>query len=501
MKKLRSHPLLRRLVIGLGIILLWFIIVMVYQVNKPLPKGISIESPLFKVSDVTFWYDLTYPDGQGGTQYEQQIFDRTLAMVDEAEQFIVIDMFLFNDYVHKDQLAKYPDVSGMLTQALINKKKQQPAIDIVLITDEVNTNYGSAPNHLFESMKSAGIDVIITNVNPLRDSTPLYSAVWRTLFQWFGQSGEGTLPNAMASAAPDLTVRSYLKLLNVKANHRKVIVNEQSALISSSNIHNASAFHSNIAFEVRGSAIEPILQAEQAVVNFSDKGTLLPTLYAGSIPANESTKTEMNEGEIGNADDLLYTRYLTEGKILKYTLEGIRSADKGDTLWMGMFYLADSKVIDELVSAAKRGVSVRLLLDPNENAFGQEKIGLPNRPVAKQLMEQTDNNIVIRWYNTTEEQYHTKLMYVAKLKDRSIILGGSANLTSRNLRDYNLENNLWVSAPPNSRLTQQLDQYFDRLWNNQDATYSLDVSAYQENTVWFKDIIYHLQKWLGFTTY
>ena len=43
--------------------------------------------------------------------------------------------------------------------------------------------------------------------------------------------------------------------------------------------------------------------------------------------------------------------------------------------------------------------------------------------------------------------------------------------------------------------------YFDRLWNNRDGHYSLDLSAYQEKSTWFKDFLFRVQKLLGFTTF
>lgn len=43
----------------------------------------------------------------------------------------------------------------------------------------------------------------------------------------------------------------------------------------------------------------------------------------------------------------------------------------------------------------------------------------------------------------------------------------------RNLDDLNLENELWVAAPADSKLTRQVAAYFDKLWNNQGL-----------NTVW-----------------
>ncbi|WP_235847685.1 phospholipase D family protein [Paenibacillus tuaregi] len=500
-KNRKPKPWLRRVLLILLLLIMWLSAVMVYQTHKRLPQGVSYESPVYSVDTTDFLYDLTYPDGHGGFQQERHIYDRMLQMIGEARQFIVLDLFLFNDYVHKGQT--YPDISGGLTRKLLEQKRKYPKLDIVFITDEINTNYDSAPNHLLEELKQAGAQVIITDVNPLRDSTPAYSAVWRTFFQWFGQSGTGWIPNLMASNGPDITARSYLKLLNVKANHRKVLATENSALISSGNVHNASAFHSNIAFEVSGPVIQDILNSEQAVANFSGGGRL--PKWTGSQARGQSdnpqSRTGSTAGKTASESGKLQIRYLTEGKIYTYLLKAIQDSQKGDTLWMGMFYLADTKVMNELVAAGERGVQLRLILDPNQNAFGQEKIGLPNRPVTEELLARSGSAMQIRWYNTTQEQYHTKLLYIAKAQGPSVILGGSANFTSRNLDDLNLENDLWISAPRGSQLTRSLDQYFERIWYNQGADYSLDYSAYHEKAVWFKDVLFRLQKALGFTTY
>ncbi|MGN7359232.1 phospholipase D family protein [Paenibacillus sp. SAF-054] len=468
----------------LALLVLWLAGVMVYQTNKPLPPGISYESPLYHVKQVRFLRDLTYPDPTGKVVSDQQILQRIHEIVDDSRKFLVIDLFLFNDYTHKDQ--QFPKISQELTDKLVRHKRDYPDMDIVLITDDVNTNYGSAPNPLLEQLKAARIRVIVTDVDPLRDSNPIYSAVWRTFFQWFGQSGKGWLPNLMANGGPKMTIRSYLKLVNVKANHRKVIVSENTALVSSGNVHDASAYHSNVAFEVQGPIIKDILASEQAAADLSNGGKL--PVYA----PDRNAGTE--EGPLG-------VRYLTEGKVYKYVLQEIDAAQKGDTLWMGMFYIADEKVLTALLAAADRGVDVRLLLDPNENAFGQEKIGIPNRPVAAELRKRSKERIAIRWYHTTQEQFHTKMMYIRKPQGESIILGGSTNMTPRNLDNYNLENDLWVSVPAGDPLDRQMTEYFDRLWNNKGGSFSLDLSAYQEQSTWFKDVLFRIQKALGFTTF
>ncbi len=476
----RRFPYIRT---ALGLLILWLVAVMLYQTYKPLPAGISYESPEYRVDEVAFLHDLTYPSTDGQMEHEQQIFQRMLQIVEEAEQFVVVDMFLFNNYQHKGQ--HFPPVSVEFTDALVAKKRQHPDMQILFITDEVNTNYNSAPNELLEQMKQAGIEVVITNVDPLRDSTPVYSAVWRTFFQWFGQSGDGWIPNLMASDGPDVTMRSYLKLLNVKANHRKVVASEKKAIVSSGNIHDASAYHSNVAFEVTGPVIGDILHSEQAVLDISG---------GGQVPSYTAPSTDPNQGD-------LRIRYLTEGKVNDAVLHEINLTEKGDTLWMGMFYIASPKVLDALLDASKREVDIRLVLDPNENAFGQEKIGIPNRPVAAELHDKSDGKIQIRWYNTTKEQYHTKMLYIAKATGDHIVLGGSTNLTPRNMNDYNLENELWVAAPADNEFSRSVADYFERVWNNEDAEFTLNLDEFQDKTTFLKGILYKLQLILGFTTF
>ena len=52
---------------------------------------------------------------------------------------------------------------------------------------------------------------------------------------------------------------------------------------------------------------------------------------------------------------------------------------------------------------------IRVLLDPNKDAFGFEKSGLPNREVASELVAASAGAIKLRWYRTHGEQFHVKL--------------------------------------------------------------------------------------------
>ncbi|MFY4776899.1 phospholipase D family protein [Metabacillus sp. RGM 3146] len=474
-----NFGILRKKRVIILVIILILGMTMIYNCYKPLPEGLSYEGPVHRVSDIRMYSNLSYKKGEKEV-HQEEIFPRFNQMINEADRFIVIDLFLYNNYI--DDGVKYPKISEQLTQTLIKKKKQNPKIQITFISDEVNTSYGAHRAKELHLLKENGIHVIQTNLEKLRDSNPIYSSVWRTAMQWFGTEGKGWLPNPLSSKAPKVTLRSYLKLLNIKANHRKVIITDKSGMVSSANPHDASGLHSNMAFEVKGNILKDLLKSEQAVASYSAHEKL-----PGSF------QQEKEEGEIS-------VRVLTEGKVLKHLETAIDSSNKGDDLWMGMFYLADRGIIDKIVSASKRGVNVRLILDPNKNAFGKQKIGIPNRPIASELADKTGGKIKIRWYNVDKEQYHTKTMFL-KHKGKATILAGSANFTKRNLADLNLETDLMIEASADKKVMKDMDSYFTMLWNNTGGTYTLPQSVYQDKLTPVKRVIFTIQELLGFTTY
>ncbi len=66
-------------------------------------------------------------------------------------------------------------------------------------------------------------------------------------------------------------------------------------------------------------------------------------------------------------------KVLTEGGILAELLERLDAAQRGDNIDIAMFYVADRAVIESLLDASRRGVGVRLIMDPNKDAFGRAK--------------------------------------------------------------------------------------------------------------------------------
>src|SRR5262249_17786629 len=146
---------------------------------------------------------------------------------------------------------------------------------ILFITDPINDVYGGAPSPLLDELRRAGIEVVVTDLDRLRDSNPGYSAVWRTLVRWWGNSaGGGSFVNPFDGADDGISLRSWLALLNFKANHRKVIVADAAdgtltALVTSANPHDASSAHSNVALRFSGTLAEQVVGSELAVARFS----------------------------------------------------------------------------------------------------------------------------------------------------------------------------------------------------------------------------------------
>ena len=155
-------------------------------------------------------------------------------------------------------------------------------------------------------------------------------------------------------------------------------------------------------------------------------------------------------------------------------------------------------MIDALNSATERGVEVNLILDPNKVAFGNGKTGLPNVPIASELI--INKKINIRWFNAEENQFHTKLLYINK-GENSVIIGGSANYTTRNLDDLNLENNLKITAPTDEKMMQDTEDYFQRLWNNEDGHFTLPYEDNKDALTPVLKLTYWVQKLSGLTTY
>ncbi|MDN5416269.1 MAG: phospholipase D-like domain-containing protein, partial [Acinetobacter sp.] len=173
------------------------------------------------------------------------------------------------------------------------------------------------------------------------------------------------------------------------------------------------------------------------------------------------------------------------------------SAKANDQIDLAMFYLSERQIVKSLVAAKQRGVKLRILLDPNKDAFGRQKNGIPNRQVASEL---NDAGIDVRWCNTQGEQCHSKMIVKHNAQSAEMILG-SANFTARNLKNYNLETDLRVVGNPQQQVFIDAEQYFNTAWSNLNGRQmSVDYSEYADESK-LKYGVYRFMEWSGLSTF
>ncbi len=480
-------------------LLLVYLITAIY----PPPRAVSLDLPPRLPQNVTFLADISWIDQNGERQIRQQIFDAVFDMVNKAEHLIVIDMFLFNSW-QGPVPEQHRALSGELTEVLIAKKQSQPEISITVISDPLNEVYGGLPSTHFEAMREQGINVVLTELLALQDSNPLYSSVWRWLVRPFGNSHASTLPNPLGEG--DVSIRSYLALANFKANHRKLIITDAAkqslqALVMSANPHDGSSAHRNVALQFGGEAVYDLLESERAVLDMSlasDVWKAWPNFVLQALDQRHGVHTPGNQAVVDAvAQSKNQIQILSEAKIRDAVLHTLESAKAGEQIDILMFYLSHRKIVQSIKAAHERGVNVRMLLDVNKDAFGREKKGIPNRPVADELQRA---GVAIRWCETQGEQCHAKMLVHLKENTASLLLG-SGNYTRRNLDNFNLETNVLYTADKDDNVVLEARAYFDVQWQNSSfGQFSADYELYENNN-WWLNAKYRFMEISGLSTF
>ncbi|HSY09135.1 MAG TPA: phospholipase D-like domain-containing protein [Steroidobacteraceae bacterium] len=446
-----------------------------WQAMKTLPPGARMATGWYSVpaAQVGFLADTTAADAYGRPVVSQAIFDQMLALVHGARSFIVLDYYLFNDDPPTAPDAATPTraLSKELRDALLARRRADPELKILFVTDPINTGPGGVPSNDFAMLRAAGVDLVVTDRRRLRDASFLIAHLWRlTIGRW---RGHGRLESA---------------------NHRRTLIADDGhgglvGIIGSADPRDSSSPYSNVAVKVIGPVLAPLLASELAIARFSGwRGALGP---APSPPPQEPAPLEARTANLSIA---------TESAVRAGLLERIRATVKGDAIDIAMYHIADRAVIESLLAANSRGVRVRLVLDPSKNTAGEASI--PNGPVASELVTASDGAIHVRWYRTHGEEFHTKLVMIRGAARFWATLG-SADLTRRNLADYDLNANVAVETVRGAPLALQMSDYFDTLWSNRASggvEYSADFGVYAEPSqarYW----LYRLMDWTGLASF
>jgi phosphatidylserine/phosphatidylglycerophosphate/cardiolipin synthase-like enzyme len=440
-----------------------------------MPPGTRLATAEYPVSaaKVEFIADITSADAYGRPVVSQAIFDQMLAVVRAARKFIVLDYYLFNDdpVTAPDAAAPIRALAKELRDALMEQQRANPQLRILFVTDPINTADGGVPSNDFQMLRAAGVDIAITDRRRLRDASFLCANLWRlTIGRW---KGHGRLESA---------------------NHRRTLIADDGrgglvGIIGSADPRDASSSYSNVAVKVGGPVLAPLLASELAIARFSGWGG---TLGPAESPAPK---------EPAHPDErALRISIATESAIQASLLAHINAAVNGDAIDIAMFHIADRSVIEALLAANSRGVHVRLILDPDKTALGESSI--PNGPVASELVTASDGAIHVRWYRTHGEEFHSKLVMVYGAA-RLWATVGSADLTRRNLADYDLNANVAIDSARGTPLALQMSDYFETLWSNRallGVEYSADFGVYADSSqsrYW----LYRVMDWTGLASF
>jgi phosphatidylserine/phosphatidylglycerophosphate/cardiolipin synthase-like enzyme len=400
-----------------------------WPINGPPTRSYRVPSGHIRFLHNTSWYE------DGRRQSRLQIAQTALGVIREARRFVLLDVFLFNRF--GNGYGDYLPLTRRIADAFAAKRHPR-----YFITDPFNTSYGTHRSVPLMWLRDGGTRVCVTNLRHTRDNNLLYSPLWRLSLQWFDNGRRVWLQHPLV---PDLrtTVRAALEGLNLKGNHRKLLIADSGdsyvTLVTSSNFEDSSCYYTDSALLIRSQAVaRHFLEAERAVAAMSG------CAVAESIPPAPE--------ETGDA----WVTPLMGAAIERATLADIDGAGPGDRIFLLMLFLASRPVIEALVSAAHRGVRVTVLLDRSRRSFGNVKHGFPNQMVACELARRAP--LELRWSNTEQEELHSKLLVIEQ-PHRCVIQTGSANFTRRGLSNTVLEASVRVACTPDSELAREALAY------------------------------------------
>lgn len=157
----------------LGIALLPYLLIR----NPPMPAGSNLASPSYAVTAVDLLVDRTWKDStSSGLQTDHQIFDRLLTEIEAADDYLILDFFLWNPWKGKigDEV-QLRSLSTQLAAALLRKRVREPEMPILVITDPINKGYGVHQPPFLQELKQAGITVVFTDLEQLPNSNRVYA--------------------------------------------------------------------------------------------------------------------------------------------------------------------------------------------------------------------------------------------------------------------------------------------------------------------------------------
>jgi PLD-like domain len=434
----------------------------VYYTTRTLPAGMRLASAPKSIPTgaVTFLDDITGADAYGHGFGSHTIFDGMLRSIGAARSLVVLDCRLCSD-LHRDRPDTVVPLTPMavpLVDALLARKTAVPGLQVLVIADPINGLYGAAQSADFARLRAAGVQVVTADLARLRDRNVLYSGLWRLTLKWWSQAdtGGGWLPNPYSDAGPALTARAWATLANLKSSGRRVLITDDghgalTAQVGTAEPAMASSSDTVTALQVQGPAVQPLLRSELDLARaFGWDGSFV-------LPGSDAP------GAAAGADaGQLQLQWLAEGALRNALLDHINATTRGDGIDIASNHLSERNVINALLAASRRGVAVRMILDPRKYA---SLWGRANQSVGSELIAASDGLIRVAWYRTHSEQFRAALVIIHG-SGPVWMATGSASLTRRDLDDFDLSLDAALSGAPTAAPVTRAQEFFDTMWND-----------------------------------
>jgi len=342
-----------------------------------------------------------------------QVVPRAIAMIDRAERTVHFDMYLWGG-----------TIGTRVVEAMDRARNRGGGVRVLTAAASVVTLAMRQVQRLAVAIRPDGGTRVFT---PVADDA-------RRLGLAVADYPTGKLPG----------------LAFVKANHNKVlIVDGREALVGGMNFADVVAENHDCMIWLQGPAVaelDGIFADNWSLCRRTEPCTVAPPT-AMTVPVDGSNGTEHHRAAVVVAYSNVFLQVTR-----RVVADAIEHAERSIRLMM--FTFTDDAMVERVIRAHRRGVDVKILLDPNVHAFGMQLMGLPNLATVRQLKAA---GIDVRAFRTLPGmQMHVKALAI----DDRILCTGSTNFTRAGF-DVNNETFLRLESP---ELTARFMALFDEDW-------------------------------------
>ncbi|MBI6546880.1 MAG: phosphatidylserine/phosphatidylglycerophosphate/cardiolipin synthase family protein [Cyanobacteria bacterium NC_groundwater_1444_Ag_S-0.65um_54_12] len=237
----------------------------------------------------------------------------------------------------------------------------------------------------------------------------------------------------------------------IKADHNKfLIVDGKHALVGGMNFADVNAPNHDVMVEVSGNSaryMRAVFMRSWALAGGQPRQDNKENIVVPDPETSATEDTPAQEEAVSVTHSGLFG-FPTRPQVVSLIDNARRR------IWLEMFVLADDDICERLIAAAKRGVEVKVITDPNKFAFGISIGGIPNLGAVRKFH---GTPVQIQFYDTNpDQQMHIKMC----IFDDERVAVGSTNWTKAGF-DSNCETTLIIQS---KQLATQLARTFRYDW-------------------------------------